>query len=312
MKLFYLLFILLVSCASYPKIDLQKADTGAIQVEGKKQSGKVLYFPSEEKSSLPPVILSDPILLDLLVLNKLENHGLIPHLNSKGFDVYLITPKEPLNLSVPDSLDFISASLETIKAKSGKDSYYLGALSIGGQSFLQFILQEKEVPNFKLLKFFSIGTGVDYNYDNSFFSYLKTNKYENKEVQKLCEEKKTDSFCDRFVSFNNSKEGMDHSRRKKYLKYIPKLNYDLHKNIQVIKSPLPVFMVYGKVDGISPEESYFPYYFHIKKNFPNTKNILFEVSSANGGSIDYDHLDLFLYKKAEKEIYCKISDWLKE
>ena len=72
------------------------------------------------------------------------------------------------------------------------------------------------------------------------------------------------------------------------------------------------FFLYGKLDSISPEESIYPFFHTIRLGASkgNSQNTLYEAGEANGHTIDYDHADLFVYPKAEKEIYSELVDWL--
>lgn len=306
-NLFFLfLFSFLIQCATTPTQVVQHKFHPALSVK---------EFVPKDKSLLPAIVLYEPVLLKESVLFRNEDKkekGLIPFLNKEGYTVYLISSNE-LSPSFKNHAMELDAILNQIAEKHRERDIYLGGISLGGQTILEYMTIPTDLNNYAHVnKIFMIGTGVDYNYSNSFAEKSKSLGYEEKFVKDLCPKGSKDNFCKRYIRFNNELQNMDGRDKEPYYDRVPKIGNDYLSRFHKTKLQLAYFLIYGKLDSISPEESIYPFFHMIRSSSKmNSTNKLYEASEANGQSIDYDHADLFLYPKVEKEVYQKLLYWLK-
>jgi pimeloyl-ACP methyl ester carboxylesterase len=305
--LIFLIFIVF-QCAGTPRKDFLKLEFSP--------NLKVKEFLSENPRILPAVIIYEPVFLKQSVLFRVEDDkekGLIPALNKAGFRVYLVSSNNNNQSDYKQHAFELDMILNKIADIHKSRDVILAGTSLGGKTILEYMTLPANLDNYaRVKKIFFIGTGVDYNYTGSFAEKSEKLGYENKLVKDLCSENKKDNFCTRYIYFNNSLEKVDNSRKENYFDRVPRIEKGFLARFDKIKLQLPYFFLYGKLDSISPEESIYPLFHIIRPSARgNNLNIMYEASEANGHSIDYDHADLFLYEKAEKEIYPRLIHWLK-
>ncbi|HMV43819.1 MAG TPA: hypothetical protein PK079_18405 [Leptospiraceae bacterium] len=275
----------------------------------------VKEFAPKEKTLLPAIVLYEPVLLKDTVLFRTEDKkekGLIPFFLKNGYTVYLISSKETFPSFRNHALEFDSI-LNQIAEKQREREIYLGGVSLGGQAVLEYMTIPSSLENqARVSKIFFIGTGIDYNYSNSFTEHSTKKNYEETFVKDICPKGSKDNFCKRYIRFNNELQNMDNREKETFFDRIPKLKNDFLTRFHKTKLQLGYFLIYGKLDSISPEESIFPFFDKIRSSSKmDSSNRMFEASEANGQSIDYDHADLFLYPDVEKEVYRRLLYWLK-
>jgi pimeloyl-ACP methyl ester carboxylesterase len=307
------------------------------------------------RKKLPSVILYEPVLLTKSSLFRVEEDkekGLIPFLNQEGYDVYVAFNeynhtakskfKEPDLNSHGLELEKI---IERVVDQTENKDVILGGLSVGGQAVLSYLsLPTKENSKIKIQKIFFLGTGIDYSYPNSFTQIVEKNFSDRGFIDDGCRTT-GDNFCSRFIIHGNSNQDINNldiykKQKASYANFLPYITKFSVNKIDEEKLKIPMFIAYGKIDGVSPEESIYPLVekltFENYTRWERTK-ILFkelftkykrpmlskvlELSEANRKSIDYDHFDLFLYeekrlilpnKTAEKEVYYPLVRWLKQ
>ena len=275
-------------------------------------------FSPLTKKWLPIIVIYDAVLLNekALFRREIENEekGIISYLTKSGFTVYLLSSKNDKN-NFKEEAGELDSILNQIADKQSNRSFILGGVSLGGQMILEYMKLPTNFTNLsKIKKIFFIGTGIDYNYTNSFLEKSKNSGYENQFVKDLCNRDSADNFCNRYIRFNNQLQKQDNSKKEEFFHRIPKLEKANIENFHPTKLHLPYFFLYGKLDSISPEESIYPLFHKInpKGLNGNSQNKYYEAGEANGHSIDYDHADLFLYENAETEIYPELIRWLKK
>ncbi len=235
---------------------------------------------------------------------------LIPYLVENGFNVYLFTYNELTDVDLSKFSKEIPNLLKTLQKDHQVQEISLLGLSLGGQALASFYEtynpSATDLPNISKLAF--IGTGFDYNYTNSLVEKMKKASKTGGSIQCVVSEK--ENLCNRYITSIYLKRGLN--QIFSYPILIPKLESDPNKNFSSLgKDKKPVLVIYGKLDGISPEESVLPPFFPERKD-PNAKILIWEASTANGLEKDYDHFDLFLNEKSHKEIFPVLSNWLKD
>jgi hypothetical protein len=222
---------------------------------------------------------------------------LITSFQKNGFDVLLVKYNIITTATRPE---IIAKLIDTISEKYPNKDIILGGLSLGGQ---YPALSLKHLSKAKIKKIFFIGTGLDYNYPGSL---LEKSSKVNPKGDTICNYKDPKNLCNQYLSSiyidKRNRNTINYPIKIPQLEKNPTLFSDhlFHKDI-------PIFLIYGKVDGISPEESILNFFLNNKK----FKNIQFlEGSTANFLSKDYDHFDLFLEPRAEKELYKPLMDWI--
>ena len=302
------ILLALVACSALPQRDTPKHGFSSIL--------QVKEFTPSQPKLIAPIVIYEPVLLKETALIRIEDKkekGLIPYLNDAGYTVYLLSSNEVNPDFKNHSLEFDSI-LNQIAAKHRNRDVILAGTSLGGQAVLEYMTLPMNLGNYsRVKKVFFIGTGIDYNYTGSFTEKSEKFGYEQQLVKDLCPTGKKDSFCNKYIRYNNSLEKMDNSRKEEHFNRIPKIEKDYLKRFHQTKLQLPYFFIYGKLDSISPEESISPLFHKFKNNAKmDSSNRLYEASEANGHCIDYDHADLFLYKHVNKEVYSKLVHWLEK
>jgi len=272
------------------------------------------FIPTNPKW-LPIVVMFEPVLLKETALFRSEKEeGIIAYLNESGFTVYLLSSKNNKD-NFKEQAENLDMVLNHIADNKDNRNFILGGVSLGGQVVLEYMKRPIDFGNLaKVKKIFFIGTGIDYNYTNSFAEKSEKLGYENQMVKDLCRDKTIDNFCKRYIEFNNQLQKQNNSKKEEFFNRIPKLEKIDITKFHPTKLHLPYFFLYGKLDSISPEESIYPLFHKIKPSSlnGNSQNTYYEAGEANGHTIDYDHADLFVYEKAEKEIYPKLIRWLEK
>lgn len=306
--LFFLLFTYL-GCATPPKIEIRERNFHKDFI--------IKEFIPPNPKWLPIVVMYEPILLKetaLLRTEKNEEEGIIAFLNKSGFTVYLLSAKNK-NDNFIEQAKNLDSILNLIADNQDNRNFILGGVSIGGQVILEYMKRPIDFSNLaKVKKIFFIGTGIDYDYTNSFLEKSKNSGYENQFVKDLCNRESTDNFCNRYIRYNNQLQKQDNSKKEEFFNRIPKLEKSNIAKFHPTKLHLPYFFLYGKLDSISPEESIYPLFQKInpKSLNGNNQNTFFEAGEANGHFHDYDHVDLFVSERAKNEIYPKLIRWLKK
>ena len=302
-----LLLLLMENCSSLPNRNFENHNFSKVL--------DTREFTPEKPKFVPPIIIFEPLLLKETALYRIEDNtekGLIPFLNEEGYTVYLVSSKTKnpdfkLNAKETDVI------LNQIADKHKNRDVILAGVSLGGQSVLEYMTLPTNLNNFaRVKKIFFIGTGIDYNYSNSFLEKSETLGYDEKPIEALCKENKRDNFCSRFIWFNNALQSVDNTKKETFFHQVPKMEKNYISRFHPSKLQTAYFFLYGKLDSISPEESIYPFFHTIRLGASkgNSQNTLYEAGEANGHTIDYDHADLFVYPKAEKEIYSELVDWL--
>ncbi|HMZ57570.1 MAG TPA: hypothetical protein PL048_02270, partial [Leptospiraceae bacterium] len=202
---------------------------------------------------------------------------------------------EETGLTDPERMEIFGKAVSEVQ-KTEISEIFLGGLSLGGNTVLDYL--SEPVP--KTVKgVFFIGTGFDYAYTGSFAE--KVSSYRKSAV---CTDSGGNLSCIPPVSKIYIRNGRIVSVPRK----IPGSPFRIRKN-EPGKITVPLFAVFGKTDGISPEETVYPC-FYPEKRSRDSKAEFLEASTANDLSMDYDHFDLFFSEKAESEIYKKITDWM--
>ncbi|MBK8393922.1 MAG: hypothetical protein IPL26_01570 [Leptospiraceae bacterium] len=306
---FFLLtsIIYFIGCADLPRREFPQHSFSPIL--------NIKEFTPNKPKSLPPIVIYDPVLLKESALFRVEENsekGIISFLNREGYTVYLLSSKTA-NLNFRLHAMEIDEILNQIAYKHKFRKIILAGVSLGGQTILEYMTLPTNLDNYAHpTKVFFIGTGIDYNYTNSFAKKSDKFGYEGKLVQDLCRLNQKDNFCTRYIYFNNELQDVDNSKKEKFFHRIPEIKKDYITRIHNSKLHLPYFFLYGKLDSISPEESIYPFFHKIRpaSSRGDYRNSFYEAGEANGHSIDYDHGDLFLHEKADKEIYSELADWL--
>lgn len=310
------------SCSSLPIYQKKNLEKKYIQLEGR-QKHRLYLFDRTSSESRRAVILADPYFLSeeslylsdsysygmewkdsyrrsgipgkQIVQNSSENGNLISYLNKKGYIVFLLKYNEETELTDPERMEIFGKAVSEVQ-KTEVSEIFLGGLSLGGNTVLDYL--SEPVP--KTVKgVFFIGTGFDYAYTGSFAE--KVSSYRKSAV---CTDSDGNLSCIPPVSKIYIRNGRIVSVPRK----IPGFPFRIRKN-EPGKITVPLFAVFGKTDGISPEESVYPCFYPEKKSRESKAEFL-EASTANDLSMDYDHFDLFFSEKAESEIYKKITDWM--
>lgn len=311
------------SCSSLPVYKKKDLEKKFITLEGRKKH-RLYLFDRTSSDSRRAVILSDPYFLSeeslylqdsysygmswkdsyklsgiagkLIPKNSYENGNLIPYLNKKGYNVFLIEYDKETELTDPERMKIFGSSVSEVQ-KTGASEIFLGGLSLGGNTVLDYLSSD---PPESIKGVFFLGTGFDYSYTGSFAK--KVSEY--RKASEICKETDGHLSCIPPVSKIYIRNGKIVSLPKK----IPEYPFRIRKN-EPGKISVPLFAVFGKIDGISPEETVYPC-FYPEKRSKESKAEFLEASTANDLSMDYDHFDLFFSEKAESEIYKRIADWM--
>ena len=255
-----------------------------------------------------PVIPSDKTYLSAYTLYKevyfpSKNRGtLIPYLNKRGYTVYLISPESIATFSLKKTgTDALREVLSEIE--KNESSIILGGVSLGGQAIAHYLSSGKISP--KIQKVFFLGTGLDYKYSGSLINQFE--KVSKTDENYLCKISEKDNFCNRFVTSLAIEK--NHPRRAlTYPNVLPALEKDPLQFNEMTNQNLHILVVYGKLDGVSPEEAVLaPFFKGWGKDFSLS---YFEASTASALGHDYDHYDLFYHPHAQKEIYSVIANWI--
>ncbi len=353
-KIFYSVLILFyfLNCAT--------ARTKFLEKDYTRLSLKLKVYPKNSgffgSKKLPSIVLYEPVLLNKDALFRVEDDtekGLIPFLNNKGYDVFVTFNDFKTEPNLKAHALELGEILESVRGYTGNDEIILGGLSLGGQAVINYLaLPQNENSKVIIPKIFFIGVAGDYNYPNNFVDKMDTRTEERTYLLRGCYVNDKNTFCNKFVKNNNSNENLDSpngkltDKWKNYvqkkidmIQYLPMINKEVISQIDEERMKIPMFIAYGKIDNISPEEAMYPL---IKKSNPENLSgweltkIFFkeaftkykkppaskvlELSRANSHSLDYDHFDLFLYEKkgvffdqsAENDLYCPLVKWLKK
>jgi hypothetical protein len=331
MKLFKLslifLIIYLINCSTYQVISEKQwqADKEII----KTKIGNFSLKKFSVKDSLGAIVLFDPIFIrkenlfpssDFPVIPSdktyLSAHTiykevyfpskkrgtLIPYLNKRGYTVYLISPESITNFSLKKS--GTDAMREVItEIEKNETSIILGGISLGGQAIAHYLSSGKISSNIQ--KVFFLGTGLDYKYSGSLVNQFE--KVSKKDENYFCKISEKDNFCNRFVTSLAIEK--NHPRRAlTYPNVLPVLEKDPLQFNEMTTQNIDILVVYGKLDGVSPEEAVLaPFFKGWGKGFSLS---YFEASTASDLGHDYDHFDLFYHPNAQKEIYSVIANWI--
>jgi hypothetical protein len=261
-------------------------------------------YPTSDLSFIPSdkTYLSSYALTEEVDFPSSNRGTLIPYLNSKGFTVYLISPDTISSLSLKKSGTEVLREILT-EIEKEESEIILGGLSLGGQAIAHYLSSGNKSS--KIQKVFFLGTGLDYQYTGSLVSEME--KFSKKEENYICKISEKDNFCNRYVTSLRIEKSYPR-RSLTYPNVIPILEKDPQIFGGFTNQNLDVLVIYGKLDGVSPEESVLaPYFKGWGKNFSLS---YFEASTASNLGHDYDHFDLFYHKNSEKEIYSVLANWI--
>jgi hypothetical protein len=327
-KLFILsLIIFLIKCNTYQIISEQEWQEDKEIIKTKIGNFSLKKFPAKDSlgaivlfdpvfirkenlypSSNFPIIPSDKTYLSEYVIYKevyfpsKKRGTLIPYLNRRGYTVYLISPESITNFSLKKSgTDALREVL--VEIEKNESSIILGGVSLGGQAIAHYLSSGKISP--KIQKVFFLGTGFDYKYSGSLVNQFE--KVSKKDENYSCKISEKDNFCNRFVTSLAIEK--NHPRRAlTYPNVLPILEKDPSQFHEMTNQNLNILLVYGKLDGVSPEEAVLaPFFKGWGKDFSLS---YFEASTASNLGHDYDHFDLFYHPHAQKEIYSVIANWI--
>lgn len=326
-KLCFILILFFLNCSTYEVLkqsdwtmDLKTFSTKSgnytlKQFSVKSKKGAVVLFdpifvkkenlyPTSDLSFVPSdkTYLSSYTLYEEVEFPSSNRGTLIPYLNSKGFTVYLISPETISTLSLKNSgTEGLREILTEIEKEESE--IILGGVSLGGQAIAHYLSSGK--ISSKIQKVFFLGTGLDYKYTGSLVSEME--KFSKKEENYICKISEKDNFCNRYITSLRLEKSYPR-RALTYPNVVPILEKDPQIFGEFTNQNIDVLVVYGKLDGISPEESVLaPYFKGWGKNFSLS---YFEASTASNLGHDYDHFDLFYHKNSEKEIYSVIANWM--
>lgn len=253
------------------------------------------YIPSDKTHLYPYTIYRE--------IN-IENHkggNLIPYLNSNGYNVVLVSPENPLSFSLKKAgIDMVKA----VELLDKETNIILGGVSLGGQS-IAYYLSSGNVSH-KIKKVFFLGTGLDYKYTGSLQTQIE--KITKKEESIPCKISQKDNICNRYVTSLYIDDGKSR-RAVSYPSFIPNIEKNPNQFSGITNLDLELLLIYGKLDGISPEESVLAPYFRGWGS--NLKIRYLEASTSSNFNHDYDHYDLFFHEDAPGEIYRVIANWTK-
>ncbi len=278
---------------------------------------KITTFAATHQTKDPqePIIMIDPIFFKKEHLYNNPYKSIIPWLNYHGIHVILIhlerynpntTNLETLGTKI------IPHTIQKIAAKRKERSYILMGISLGGQSVMHFIASQqvsylRRRKNINITRVAFYNTGLDYNYEQSFYNWCLRNKYVNKNVKEIPIQKGYGEF---------------NKKNKKFFNYIPSLETKPRvkwKKITSIKD-LPMVFITSALDNLSPSESMFPLYilygngsdqnyYLVKKDIPRfflTSGILM------GFSKDYNHIENIWGEEIRKDMLRYLIFWMKE
>lgn len=317
-----LIFISL-SCSGYQIYDSKDWDRkGTSKVSGfiwrdfpaEKKIGTILLFdpiflrkeslhPSSEFDFIPSdkTHLSQYTIFKEVDITSKKVSVFIPYLNKQGFRVVLVSPENSSTISMKRAgLDLKLA----INELENEENIILGGISLGGQAIAHYLSSGNVSP--KIKKVFFIGTGLDYNYTGSLLKQFE--KISKKEEPILCKISEKDNLCNRYITSLYIEMGKDR-RALSYPKIIPALEKEPENFLPLTKLNLEVLLIYGKLDGIAPEESMIGLFL---KGWENQFKLrYFEASTASNLNHDYDHFDLFFHEDAASEVYSILANWMK-
>ena len=318
--------IFLINCSGYQVIDQKKWDdvvrTNVAGYKIKKfevsdKKGTIVLFDpifirkeNLYPSSVFPEIPSDKTNLSSFTIFREiefpnENRGiLIPYLNDRGFSVYLVSPENTGSVSLKKAgLEAIPEVISELEKK--EKNIILGGVSLGGQSIAYYLSSPKVSPNIK--KVFFLGTGLDYKYTGSLVTQME--KLSKKEENIPCKITEKENLCNRYITSLAIEKS--HPRRAiTYPDIMPVLEKDPNQFNGISLLDIDLLVVYGKLDGVSPEEAVLSQFF--KSWGKNFKFNYLEASSASNFNHDYDHFDLFYHIDAKSEIYRVIANWIEK
>lgn len=258
-------------------------------------------------SSEPEFIPSDKTYLSPFTIFKTVDFPnrnlsvLIPYLNSKGFRVILISPENPTTVSLKKAGQDLKSVITYLE---NEDNLILGGVSLGGQAIAHYLSSGNVSP--KIKKVFFMGTGLDYKYTGSLQTYIE--KVSKKDEPVNCKISEKDNLCNRYITSLYIESGSDR-RALSYPRLIPILEKEPIQFIGLTKLNLEVLLIYGKLDGLAPEESMLGLF--LKGWDDKFKLRYFEASTASNLNHDYDHYDLFFHEDAPSEIYSILTTWMK-
>ncbi|WP_243393209.1 alpha/beta hydrolase [Leptospira perolatii] len=290
------LLVVLGACTSFTVITEEKFGKQTANI------GPNLYLTtfSYENSDYPPILIVDPVLVNKKALYLGEYSGLIGVLNGNGFSVWFLHFENYQNLDLKEIGDkVLPQAISQVQKIAKRKDIILGGVSVGGQAVLHYLSQKKD-PS--VAKTFFLGTGMDYQYNDSFIEEMTKEKRFGSDLSLKCKQK--DSFCSRYISFDEDDPKTIFLYRNLW-NYLPSLDSKLWADFEAME--VPTLFVTGKLDNVSPSESVHPVY-RRKKG----EKYFWEVGRDNRASIDYDHMSLFSYEEAGPEIYEVIADWLKK
>ncbi|MCB1141120.1 MAG: hypothetical protein KDK54_02705 [Leptospiraceae bacterium] len=329
LNIFLAIFLFVLNCSSLPIMDSRDWKDNSFPISFEKNTYTVTRFKTKSPSKknivlLDPVFLSKemlypssftttftpgdksgltPYLITHEVANTKDHATLIPSFLEEGFNVYLIQFPETANLK--STAGDLNRILDEIVKQDSSDSFIIGGLSLGGQTLAHY-LQLDIHP--KIKKIFFLGTGFDYNHTGSLLEKMKTTPSKGGEYK--CNLRERENLCNQYITSIYLDKA--HRNALSYPVKIPELEKDpITSFSKLSSSPLPILIVFGKLDGISPEESVLIPFFPHRKGNSKLISIL-EASTANYMDLDYDHFDLFYHKKSKSEIYSKMIDWMEE
>ncbi len=261
-------------------------------------------YPTSDLSFIPSdkTHLSPYALFEEMEFPSNKRGTFIPYLNSKGFTVYLISPETTSSFSLKKSGTEVLQEILT-EIEKEESEIILGGISLGGQAIAHYIASGK--ISSKIQKVFFLGTGLDYKYTGSLVSEME--KFSQKEENYSCKISEKNNFCNRYITSLRIEKSYPR-RSLTYPNVLPILEKDPQVFGELTNQNLDVLVVYGKLDGVSPEESVLaPYFNGWGKNFSLS---YFEASTASNLGHDYDHFDLFYHKNSENEIYSVLAKWM--
>ncbi|MDX1958218.1 MAG: hypothetical protein SFU98_06575 [Leptospiraceae bacterium] len=321
----WILLLFFTYCSSSELIHLKEIDSLKSEFKFKEGNFIVYNFFPKKRTKKPIVIIYDPIYVqkeslfgaENLVPQKLEfiekriliknfkensNSSLVQSFLEAGYTVALIFTKEDITLNKA-GIGILSTLYEIQKVKK-EEEFILGGVSLGGQAVAHALNQYKDNSEIKIKGIFFIGTGLDYNYTNSLREKMSSKKLK----QVICNPLEQENLCNKtLTSMYKTNDGVI-----SYPKIIPQIEMEPLKNFSKLSTTdIPIFIAYGKLDGVSPEESALTLFY--PERVPKKKKLeVLEASTANYFDEDYDHFDLFYGRKAKKEIYLPIIEWLEK